>query len=313
MSSGTIMVKEPPIFIIGCPRSGTTLLASFLENTRYGAPVETHFIIKYYKRLKKYLPLTEKKNFHRLVKSIINERPIQQWKINFDIDKLWNHLQNPTYSEIVNLICMERYSRLGKRSWGDKTPHYILSLNTLFELFPNSKYIYIVRDGRDVALSLLQKKWGPNNVYSCALYWKMCNTIQSDTLKKIKEKGNLFEIRYEDLLLNPTEVIRQLYDFLQEDIAQNVLISLAHKIKKDNFYKWKTRMSFQQLKIFESVAGDVLEYYGYEVNNDSLGVTFYEKVFYKIHDLVLKWIYLIELNTIDWIKIRLFEKEPFGE
>jgi len=306
------MGLKSPLFIVGCPRSGTTLLASLLERTRYGAPVETHFITKYYKRLKRYEPLSKKDNFQRLVRDIIKERPVRQWNINYDIDLLWTKLKKYSYSEIVHLICMERFKRFDKSMWSDKTPHYILDIQILYKLFPESKFIYIVRDGRDVALSLLKKKWGPKNVYSCAILWKNCNS-QEKHLEEIERKGNLFRLKYEELLCNPSEIVKNIYNFLGERIGDRDLESIISIINRTNFYKWKKQMSDKDIKIFESVANDVLMYHGYEVINENPCLPFYEKAYYKLHDTVGRLCYLFELNTIDWFKINFMGKEPFGE
>ena len=75
-------MKKYPIFIIGCPRSGTSLLARFLEPTIYGAPIETHFITKYKKKLSNYGELENFENFNKLLNDILKERPVMQWKIN---------------------------------------------------------------------------------------------------------------------------------------------------------------------------------------------------------------------------------------
>ena len=149
-----------PVFIIGCPRSGTTLLARFLQPTHYGSPVETHFITKYYEKIPKYGALKKKQNFMLLMKDILSERPIMQWKLDIDIEEFWAGLKRYDYREIIDRLCMMRFTSKGKTSWGDKTPIYILDLEIIYRLFPDAKYLYIVKDGRDVALSLMQVPWG---------------------------------------------------------------------------------------------------------------------------------------------------------
>lgn len=72
------MISKEPLFILGCPKSGTTLLASIFTDTTYGAPFESHFITKYYKKLSTYGDLNNKLNFKRLINDIANERYIQQ-------------------------------------------------------------------------------------------------------------------------------------------------------------------------------------------------------------------------------------------
>jgi len=101
-----------PIFVIGCPRSGTTMLSRLLNFSSYGAPVETHFIPKYYKKLQLYGNLVERNNFIKLINDILCERPVMQWKLNLNIDSFLNEINEYKYSEIVSKLCMKRFERL---------------------------------------------------------------------------------------------------------------------------------------------------------------------------------------------------------
>ena len=86
---------------------------------------------------------------------------------------------------------------------GDKTPYYIHEISFLLELFPNAKFIHLVRDGRDAFLSIKNLRWDPDNVLSAAIAWRNCI--------KAWEKMNLpstqgIVVKYEDLLENTMEV-----------------------------------------------------------------------------------------------------------
>src|SRR5207249_7446416 len=73
--------------------------------------------------------------------------------------------------EVRRLFAM--YARLsGKPLYGDKTPRYVLYLTQLAKLFPEARFVHIIRDGRDVTMSLLEKDWGANNAVEGALIWK---------------------------------------------------------------------------------------------------------------------------------------------
>ena len=120
-----------PLFIIGCPRSGTTFFASLLELTDYGRPFETHFIPKYYKRLDRYGDLRIKNNARRLLRDILAERPVQQWKLNVDVDAFLCERGNMSYAELAREVCTLHARQKGKSTWGDKTPRY----NAICRLF----------------------------------------------------------------------------------------------------------------------------------------------------------------------------------
>ena len=303
---------KPPIFILGCPRSGTTLLASLLAPTEYGSPIETHFITKYYKRLHKYGSLQEEGNFCRLVKDISQERPVMQWKLSFDAKQLFREMDTVDYRKIVNAICRKMAEMRGLQSWGDKTPSYILDLNIIYQLFPNSKYVYIVRDGRDVALSLLEKPWGPNNVFSCAHYWKVCNASHV-LFEQLDTEQRLYCLRYEDLLRNPDRIVSELYEFLGGSEKLGAVGQLLNRIKKDNSLKWKTAMSAYQVRLFEYVAADTLKRFGYETSYPQKGIGKGPETLWLLHDAIVRMRFLLKHNTVDTIKIKFFGKEPFAE
>jgi len=306
------MTKQP-IFILGAPRSGTTFLASLLGKTEYGHPFETHFITKYYKLLANYGDLSNFENFSNLLKNILAERPVQQWELDLDIKYFFGTLAQPIqYASIVDRLCLMASQKRGFESWGDKTPNYLGDLNIIYELFPNSKYIYIVRDGRDVALSLHEKDWGPNNIYYSALYWHFLNShnIAMDTLSS---SGNILILKYEDLLDDVESNIQRIYSFIGISYHQNEISDLLTTVKKGNYNKWKKTMSSHQIKIFDSIAANTLQKFGYETSVSQRSIPIYWRALYAIHHYYFRARHLFIINIIDGIKIRFFGKAPFGE
>ncbi len=302
-------MTTPPIFVIGCPRSGTTLLSELLGMTRWESPVETHFITKYAKRLHGYGDLKVFENFARLARDILKERPVMQWGMEIDIRALFDGLPNHHYATICDQIVRQRKGK----EWGDKTPHYILELELLASLFPDSKYIYIVRDGRDVALSLLRKPWGPNNVYGCAKYWAECNQ-ETSALTSLRNKGQLFELRYEDLLDEPQKVIAQVFSFLGEPaLSEQQMAETCADIKAGNYNKWQKRMSPQEISLFETIAGDTLNRHGYATSTAQGQVPTVRASMYELADKALWCKHMFRENVVDTVKIKCFGMAPFGE
>lgn len=306
-------IDDNPIFILGAPRSGTTFLASLLERSKYGAPFETHFITKYYKKLSNYGDIQQYKNFAKLLNDILSERPVMQWNLNIDNEKFFSDLGDSfTYAQMVNNLCLKVSQSRGLSNWGDKTPHYLADLDILYGLFPSSKFIYIVRDGRDVAISLLKKDWGPNNIYYCANYWKKLNE-ENIYFSKLISSNNLYQLKYEDLLDDVDFHVKKIYEFLNLDYDNEVLNNLSETVIPGNYDKWKKVLSRKKISIFESVAADTLLRFGYEITSKNLTVPGYFKAFFFLHNVILRARHLFIINIIDGIKIRYFGKPPFNE
>jgi hypothetical protein len=302
-------MATPPIFVIGCPRSGTTLLSELLAKTRWGSPVETHFITKYQKRLHDYGDLSEFANFSHLVQDILKERPVMQWGMEVDIQAFYEQMPDFSFASICDQVVRQRKGK----EWGDKTPHYITELKILTALFPESKYLYIVRDGRDVALSLLQKPWGPNNVHGCAHYWAACNQ-ESEALSELRKRKQVYQLRYEDLLDTPQTVIAQVFDFLGEPpLSEADMAATCSPIKAGNYGKWQKRMTAEQIRLFETVCGDTLKRFGYDTSHPQGQVPSVEASLYEWADKALWAKHMVRENVIDTVKIKLLGKDPFGE
>lgn len=302
----------PPVFVLGCPRSGTTLLAEFLAPTRFGVPVETHFITKYARLETTYGDLSVRGNFDRLVNDILAERPVMQWRLAADREALWAAHGQQSYAEIVDRICMLRTAPMGKSSWGDKTPHYILDVARLDALFPEAKFVVIVRDGRDVALSLLEKSWGPGNLYACAQYWKACHA-DTPALARLRARGQLCEVRYEDLLDDPRSVVARVYAFLDEPFAEAALRPLLESVRPANRDKWKTRLTPAEIRLFEHVAAGTLARFGYASTHQERGVGVVSRAWFRLHDKLHTLSHLVRTNTVDALRIRYFGMEPFAD
>lgn len=301
------------LFILGAPRSGTTFLSSLLANTRYGVPVETQVVTKYYKKLANYGDLSGYAEFSALMRSIMRERAIMQWKLDINIQEFYAGIQDDvSYPSILNKLFSIRRDEISKFAWGDKTPHYLGDVDIIDSVFPNAKYIYIVRDGRDVALSLLQKEWGPNNIYACAKYWSWLNR-ESNTIKKLRQNNQLYFIKYEDLLDNVEVSVKTLYSFLNEEVDDLTIRQLTSNTIVNNKQKWKSMLTERQIAVFESVAGETLRKFDYSLSTAINKLPKIVQWYYSFHNFFIRQFYLIKLNIYDGFRIRFLGAEPFDQ
>jgi hypothetical protein len=243
--------QNPPIFIVGCGHSGTSLLLSILgvHSRIYAIPEETC--------------------------------------LAFDYDA--DQPRSRTATELFLWTLDSQAIHAGKMRWVEKTPKHICAIGTLLRLRPEARIIIIIRDGRDVALSLLQRH---GNLRQGIDRWVNDNRAGEAFWKH----PNVYKVLYEDLIGNFEATIRKLVHFLGEDYEEQ----LAHYYETPKFYyskkiekpsdefadnhnayrnwqinqplidsrgKWK-KFSEEDKQLIKDVAGDMLIEYGYATDKN---------------------------------------------
>jgi Sulfotransferase family len=269
----------PPIFVVGCPRSGTGLLRNLLRShSRLAFPPESGFIPALYRGF------GDPRSDHearRLARRILRLRRVRDWELSLTPGSL---ARCRSYAELVSSIYEEIARRDGKPRWGDKTPSYVVEIPTLLEIFPTAKVIHIYRDGRDVALSWRGLPFGPRNLATAAMRWR--RLVAAGRRDGARFPGSYREVSYETLLAEPEETMRALCDFIGERFEESVLRptplgfpgrrplvgtwrpvrpASEAQIVAANVARWKKELTAHQLSLFEGIAGDLLSSLGYEV------------------------------------------------
>ncbi|NIL95573.1 MAG: hypothetical protein GTO62_00095, partial [Planctomycetales bacterium] len=262
-----------PIQVIGYGSSGTSIFCQLLrEKLGVGIGTESQFVIRYYHALSEYGDLNDDDgNLRRLIADLARERWFERnrkFGLTCDPENIFASVQQRSYRGVLDAIFGQLADRLDAERWGDKTPEYIHSLAILWELFPDAKYIHVVRDGRDVAHSVMSRYWGPKNIYTAASEWAAQVGLVRDFLQTVPAEQRL-EVRYEDLLAEPIGVFRKVIDFLEVDdpdgrVWQRIEQTVPKELNRENCDKWKRSWSPSQRLAYERIACDVLRHYGYE-------------------------------------------------
>lgn len=285
-----------PVFIIGNPRSGTTLLRLMLTNHKnIVIPPECGFAVWLYDKYKSCdFSASVIENF---VNDLSTARKIETW--NLDYSKLLDYINaaRPShYSEAVGKV-YEFYGHAVGRTflrWGDKNNYYLHHIDTLRAMYPSASFIHIIRDGRDVACSYrnlkkadIESKYAPrlpSTVRDIAFEW-------SANIQKIRssfdkaEWENVYEIRYEDLVSQPGNELKRVCSFLNEPYDANMeLYFINNQLEQQEpveFLQWKAKtverpttsevgkykneLTPKEIKEFESISGLTLGIYNYEI------------------------------------------------
>lgn len=293
-------VNNDIIFIIGCPRSGTTLINNLLrEHLNIGLANELQLIPKFYPKLKAYGDLTIKKNLNNLVDDMLAEPYFSIFEKGYS-EKLGKHviiskkdilenLPESSFAGVVYSALKVTADQLGKQYVGNKHLSMGLHLDWLIEMFPNCRIIHVIRDGRDCALSLKRMRWGHANAFAAAKLWAS-HIRMAESFKRKNQTHQFMEFRYEDFLKNPVEEINKIAFFIEgEKSTDNSRFSeLAKIVRSDNKFKWKSKMDKKDIGIFQSIAMEELSLKNYEIYPVIKKLNALEKMYYSIENQIVR-------------------------
>ena len=278
-------LSDQPIFIVGCERSGTTMLRLLLnEHSNIALPPQTKFSRKLYKRRMLFGDLNNGENIDKIIEWML-QRETNTKLIDLKLDsshlrELWANCT--TLGEITGTVFQQYSETRHKPRWGDKRPYYIRYIPQLIKLYPDARIIHIIRDGRDCVASLKKMPWWRKNVMYSMLNWR--HSIRMGSLAARVYKNQFMEVRYEDIIRQPEAQLSKICDFLNEPYEPEMLtfhLSAEKNIpeyKKEWHYKTyeplseefigkgKEQLSENELKTLEWSAGRELSLWNYSVD-----------------------------------------------
>jgi hypothetical protein len=297
-----------PVFIVGAPRSGTTMLQYRLRNhPRISLPTgESHFIVPLCQKQNEYGDLSRLENIRRVLQFMHARRrnflETDLHGMKFEVESLASELHTEgrnTMPAVISGLFEKNARGEGKARWGDKTPYYVMHISKLLAWFPDAQFIHLIRDGRDVALSLFGRKhdFCVYNAYFAAEHWES-HVERGHELGRHLQPNQYMELRYEDLLTQPELAMKTVCAFLGEAYSAELFevaavdtpgkTPLVHRpLKADNIEKWRTKMTASQIKAFESVAGKTLREFGYELITPAKPPALAVKAAYRLHNKIL--------------------------
>jgi hypothetical protein len=268
----------PPFFIVGNDRSGTTLLRMVLDAGPDAAiPPESMFLTDV------ALPDGgDAAAWQRLLDEVWSHPKVRLWELPGAPPRVPAGLAPADAARFVLGAPFAAYARKhGKPRWGDKTPHYVHHVDALLATWPDARVVVLVRDGRDVALSLRRMPFGPNNAWAAAQWW--ARGIRAGAAAEERHPDQVMTLRYEDLARDPGARVPEVCEFLGLGYSP-AMLDLAsadrRKIVADQaswfptlfdgittgaVARWEREMPRRDQAIFASLAGAELAQLGYPV------------------------------------------------
>jgi sulfotransferase family protein len=282
--------QSPFLFVVGCPRSGTTLLQRMLDaHPQLAVANDTHFIPRALEAVQSgslddddaladasSLPklVAWVRSYYRFARLGLDEASFAQATACAR-----------SYREFVSLLYGQLARKHGKELGGEKTPDYVRHLPLLHRLFPWARSVHIIRDGRDVALSILEwacrggrqkgpaklALWREEPVATCALWWRWQVRLGRRS-RSVLPPDIYQEVRYEALVDDPEAILRSVVAFLGLPFSDRMLSFNDGKVRHEaglsakkawlaptpGLRDWRTQMTQKDVELFEALAGDLL-------------------------------------------------------
>lgn len=266
--------SSKPIFIVGAPRSGTTLLRNMLNrHPAIAVCRETEFYHFIYRRRRAFGSLASLTNRQRLVKEYLSTQRIRRLQLDLEIleQKL---LEEGASYEAFFLSLLEFYARAhGKKRCGEKSPQHALFTETLCEWYPDATIIHLLRDPRDVAASLLRMPLAPNEALGGARVWLRYNL----SAWRSRHRPQYLLVRYEELVTRPEQELARICAFIGEQYSSAMLVPnwdptadrpwfrrAEEPVTTERLGKWREQLTADQVSLVEWVVGPNMRTLGYE-------------------------------------------------
>ncbi|HEX5849352.1 MAG TPA: sulfotransferase, partial [Rubrobacter sp.] len=284
----------PAPFIVGAERSGTTLLRLMLDaHPQLAIPPETHFIERAAEACE-----DAPEPRRAFLETVTSHRRWGDFRIEEErLTERVAGIEPFDLGEALRAFYGVYAERFGKPRWGDKTPNYVHRMLLIHGLLPEARFVHIIRDGRDVALSTKDLWFGPDSVEEAARRWQ---ALIGEARRQSKDLPHYLEVRYEDLVSETEPALRRIGHFVDlpwdpamlayhttaderlKEIHRDIETPKGKRVvrgemrrslhtltgkppQRDRIARWREEMADADRRRFEEVAGDTLRELGYEV------------------------------------------------
>jgi hypothetical protein len=273
--------NKAPVFVLGCPRSGTTVLYHMLLSAGNFAVyrAESNVFNLLVPRFRGMRSAADRRELLEiwLRTKLFRVSGLDAREIS---DKIMAECRGG--GDFLRIVMEEVARKQGTGRWADCTPDHLLYMQEIKRQIPDALFIHIIRDGRDVALSYAKQGWSyplpwdrDERLGVSGLYWEW-------VVRKGREQGRELgadyqEVRFEELIANPRETLLRLGEFIEQDLdyeriqragigsvsQPNTSFAGASEETFNPVARWKTKMSREQIAAFEALVGDFLQQLGY--------------------------------------------------
>ncbi|KAA8484957.1 sulfotransferase family protein [Arcticibacter tournemirensis] len=280
------MKKPAGIQIIGTQRSGSNLLRVILDQSEdIASPPPPHILTTFVPLLPLYGPL-DQAAYRALISDVVdfvNANPVPWEGIFADKEQLFRQSEVFSLFELNKLIYQQAALTKGSKYWCCKSMGNVYYATELEKVQPDLKYIFLYRDGRDVAVSFKKAVVGEKHTYFLAKQWKQDQDACLELASRL-DSSRFFALNYESLITHPGQIVQKLCNFLEISYSEDMLqfyrsntsritaaagemwSNLERPIISNNTGKFLKDFKDTDLELFELIAGDTLKRLGYALH-----------------------------------------------
>ena len=243
---------DRPLFLVGSERSGTTLLRLMLDHhPRISFFFEFQYAVSMMPEIGGWPDL---KTYHQHLRS---DRIFGATLLTID--------ESLDYPRLIDSFLRQKRDRDGKPLVG-ATVHY--EFDRLLRIWPDARFIHLVRDGRDVARSVIEMGWA-GNTHAAVDRWIMAETLWSSLSRELPPDRRM-EVKYEDLIGRPRESLMKLCEWIgvpyDPEMLNYPFDSTYRPPSPSKIDQWKTKLTPAAIRLAESRIGPLLLERGYELS-----------------------------------------------
>ena len=271
-----------PVFVVGCHRSGTNLIYNNLMSAG-GFAVYRGYLPIYKMLIPRFGTMEKIENRRKIMETWLRSKGFR--RSDLDPNQLMELAVNTfhTGGDFIRGVMGAIARNQGVDRWAVYDPDNVLYIQKIKADIPEALFIHIIRDGRDIALSL--KKMGEfrplpwdrrsGSLLATALYWEW--TVRKGRRYGVQIPDDYIEIQYEELVRNPASTLAKLGSFLHHDLDYERIQSGVTRLKSNSSFveeekgranpvqRWKDKLSTQDIAGIEALVGPCLEEFGYSL------------------------------------------------
>jgi len=306
-----------PVFVMGCHRSGTNFLYDTLLSAG-GFAVYRGYLPVYKILIPRFGDPRNPAKRAKIVAAFLRSKGFARTGLQAaDLSsKLLEHFH--TGGDFLRIVMGEVAAHQGVERWAVYDPDSVLHVPRIKDDIPDARFVHIVRDGRDVALSLAKMggfrpfPWSRQSrgLPETALYWQWMVRAGRQHGRKIA--SDYLEIHYEDLVTQPRPTLATLSEFLHHDLNyERIQSAQLGSLRESNssfvdenpasrdcpLNRWKEKLSTSEISALEALIGPSLDEFGYPLRTTA------EQRDLTVRERFLAAAYPRFLNTKLWLKL----------